>query len=96
LISDAKQLLSPSTRGAIRGAAKPIDVKNTSLVDRTLLGRWDYGVMIVDEAHEYRTGGACFDALIHLRDRSLCVLAITATPLYNSEKVNGVSLFTAT
>jgi hypothetical protein len=83
-------------KGGIRGAAKPIIANNTSLVDRTLMSRWDYGIMIIDEAHEYRSGGACFDALIHLRDRTLCVLAMTATPLYNSGKVNGVSLFTAT
>lgn len=50
-------------------------------------------MLIVDEAHEYRTGGPCFEALIHMRDKSLCTLAITATPLYNSEKVLNLHIY---
>jgi hypothetical protein len=43
--------------------------------------------MVIDEAHELRTGGKGFDGIIYLRDRCLSVIALTATPLYTGARV---------
>jgi superfamily II DNA or RNA helicase len=46
-----------------------------------------FGIMIIDEAHELRTGGTVFDGLLLLRDKCLSVIALTATPLYTGARV---------
>jgi superfamily II DNA or RNA helicase len=45
-------------------------------------------MMVVDEAHELRTGGSNFEAIKYLRDLSLSVLALSATPFYTSSRVS--------
>lgn len=53
----------------------------------SLFFRESLGVMVIDEAHEVRTGGKAFNGIIHLRDKCLSVIALTATPLYTGARV---------
>jgi hypothetical protein len=68
-----------------KGVAK--ELENPEAAKSTLFGLTEMGILAVDEAHEYRTGGTKFDGIIYLRDRALFVLALSATPLYTAARV---------
>ena len=90
MASDASALLDYTKRakGKPRGVATPL--KATAMnpnAKRSIFSRSDYGMLIVDEVHLHRTGGASYDGLLQLRDKSLFVLAMTATPLFTSTRV---------
>lgn len=82
---DARKLLKANVSSTPKGVARQ---GFTGSDNQSLLNGREYGLMVVDEAHELRTGGDSFEAVKYLRDKSLCVLALSATPFYTSARVS--------
>jgi hypothetical protein len=76
---DNRKLANP------KGVAREVSFSESAI--HTIFGLDELGLVVIDEAHELRTGGSKFEGVLHLRDRALFVIALSATPLYTSARV---------
>jgi len=88
LASDVKALVDKRVQVHAKGIARQLSSATGRDTEHTILHMNSIGVLVVDEAHEHRTGGARFDGLLMLRDRAMVVISATATPLYTGSRVS--------
>jgi len=87
LASDVKALVDMTKETPTKGIARKLSSSDPE-DEHTLLHQQELGVVVVDEAHEHRTGGARFEGLLLLRDNATVVISATATPLYTGSRVS--------
>jgi hypothetical protein len=76
----------------ISGTGQPPKRKNGYEVNNDLLGHFEgpnsIGLLIIDEAHNYRSRRRNYDGAIYLADCAAGVIALTATPVFTHPSVS--------